>query len=173
MVLVLGLDRVDGTPQSGMPDALWASHTAELQSRFLAQASDEAALDFTAFCGTFSQGGISTEAMRAHVATQLCAPNGATDPRLPTVNLAIGSKSISLDRSSKHSFALPSPAPLDVSLLQLSSSTYTGLQSLKLVSSGRTLEIYSGESSSYVTTLRGVQVDLSPDGVAASPASLQ
>jgi hypothetical protein len=67
MVLVRGLDRLDGTALEGMSDELWAEHTAELQARFEAQQGQDGALGFTEFCAQFAElGGLSTAAMGRH-----------------------------------------------------------------------------------------------------------
>jgi hypothetical protein len=80
MVVVLGLDRLDGTPIATMPDHLWSQHSAEIKHRFEAQQQHDAcmnhektasccALGFTDFCKTFATvGGNMTQAMRDHAA---------------------------------------------------------------------------------------------------------
>ena len=62
MVLVPGLDRLDGSAIDGMPDELWSQHTAEL----LAQKPEQA--PFNEYCARFADGtDLSTAAMRTFV----------------------------------------------------------------------------------------------------------
>eukprot|EP00747_Dinoflagellata_sp_TGD_P212046 gnl/TRDRNA2_/TRDRNA2_85183_c0_seq2.p1 gnl/TRDRNA2_/TRDRNA2_85183_c0~~gnl/TRDRNA2_/TRDRNA2_85183_c0_seq2.p1 ORF type:complete len:241 (-),score=58.78 gnl/TRDRNA2_/TRDRNA2_85183_c0_seq2:384-1052(-) len=67
MVLVRGLDRLEGTALEGMSDELWSEHTAELQVRFEAQQDQPGALGFTEFCEQFAElGGLTTGALVRH-----------------------------------------------------------------------------------------------------------
>ena len=68
MVLVRGLDRLDGTNLEGMSDELWSQHTAELTQRFQVQdpGPDAGGLGFTEFCARFDAGAATTEAMERH-----------------------------------------------------------------------------------------------------------
>eukprot|EP01051_Picozoa_sp_SAG22_P001821 SAG22_NODE_75_length_22256_cov_45.062960_8_plen_286_part_00 len=61
MVLVPGLDRLDGSLLDGMPDALWSEHSAELTATFEAAASAGAAAaepppSFARFCARHVSG---------------------------------------------------------------------------------------------------------------------
>ena len=69
MVLVKGLDRIDGSVLAGMPDALWSRHTAELRQRFENQ--EPPPLGFGDFCARFDTGELSTLAMREHTGSDI------------------------------------------------------------------------------------------------------
>jgi len=79
MVVVRGLDRLDGSLLSGMPDALWSRHTAELRQRFENQ--EPPPLGFSAFCARFDTGELTTLAMREHMAAP--SPPAAAAPDAP------------------------------------------------------------------------------------------
>ena len=79
MVVVRGLDRLDGSLLSGMPDALWSRHTAELRQRFENQ--ELPPLGFSAFCARFDTGELTTLAMREHMAAP--SPPAAAAPDAP------------------------------------------------------------------------------------------
>ena len=79
MVVVRGLDRLDGSLLSGMPDALWSRHTAELRQRFENQ--ELPPLGFSAFCARFDTGELTTLAMREHMAAP--SPPAAAVPDAP------------------------------------------------------------------------------------------
>mmetsp|Transcript_23471 Transcript_23471/g.70361 ORF Transcript_23471/g.70361 Transcript_23471/m.70361 type:complete len:90 (-) Transcript_23471:51-320(-) len=69
MVVVRGLDRIDGTHvDSTMDDTLWAEHTAEIRARFEASFVDGAPpVAFNEFCEDYATGRLTTAAQRKAV----------------------------------------------------------------------------------------------------------
>jgi beta-phosphoglucomutase-like phosphatase (HAD superfamily) len=64
-MLVAGLDRLDGSVIDGMPDDLWALHTAEIRSELAEVQKTEPGTDFGTFCRRYMGGDdLTTQAMR-------------------------------------------------------------------------------------------------------------
>jgi hypothetical protein len=75
MVLIPGLDRLDGSVIASMPDDLWSSHTAEIQQALAQAQKTEPHLAFSTFCRRYQDGtDLTTAAMRTHMMAEEGVP---------------------------------------------------------------------------------------------------
>jgi len=66
MVLVKGLDRMDGTKLAGMTDERWSRHSEEIKAEW-EKAGGAVAIGFEDFCLEYHSGKRTTAALREHI----------------------------------------------------------------------------------------------------------
>ena len=103
MVLVAGLDRLEGTKVGPwLTDAEWQDHTREVRARF--EARSDTSVAFQDFCREYAEGRVTTAAMR-----RARAPKGRdTAPLFTETIRAQGGTTIYVDLKEDKSIARPS-----------------------------------------------------------------